>query len=295
MAERNMSGGESPVGVAGGRRESREIQSKVAGAASAAERQETTDPAVLTFLSGWRQFQHGEIVAGDRLAINYEPTRMAEPGRSGVSGVRLPRRVLGHARFLPGRQTEVASLLDTSGTEPRPPEAIPVPAAAQIAVPTDAEELEVWFEGTDGSATCWDSRFGENYRYRVVRPASLPEPLVRPLAEAVVDPGRVAIVDEAAIKHNALERPSAAPSQGKNMQTSLRLTVSVQGAEPTSRVWADAHVFDTNGRFAHSATLPLEDAGAMDGIAVSSGSAVSCSRDTWPLRAPPRPDRTRGR
>ncbi len=65
------------------------------------------------------------------------------------------------AHTWPGREVMPSTILD-------PPYAVDVP--------DDATEVEMWFKNTDerpGGCLTWDSRFGQNYHFRVVE-ASLP-------------------------------------------------------------------------------------------------------------------------
>ena len=106
--------------------------------------------ATLRFLPGWQETIEGEIVQGGTLLIEYTLGRTIE-AFSDAGGV-TPPNVEAHVRFAPGGQHLMAS----------------VSAACEVPIPGDATSLELWFHGTDRDrTTAWDSRFGENYRFRV--------------------------------------------------------------------------------------------------------------------------------
>src|SRR3954469_3758741 len=110
----------------------------------------TPDAAVLAFLDGWRELQHGDITAGGALVVRYEPSRLSV-------GSGAAREIVGYARFLPGGQVRHATLRGR-----RAPRAAPF--AAEIAVPPETKQVELWFQCTDeGGDSIWDSRYGENY------------------------------------------------------------------------------------------------------------------------------------
>src|SRR5919107_5149973 len=137
-------------------------------------RSTTSDAAVLAFLDGWRELQHGDITAGGSLVVRYEPTRF-----SPVDG--RAREIVGYARFLPGGQIRHATLRGR-----RAPRAAPF--AAEIAVPPETKQVELWFQCTDETGeTIWDSRFGENYRFDVVRPRPRPTDSLHLRHGAVID------------------------------------------------------------------------------------------------------------
>ena len=78
------------------------------------------DAAVLAFLDGWRELQHGDITAGGSLVVRYEPSRLQAPAKE----------IVGYARFLPGGQIRHATL-----RERRAPRTTAV--AAEIPVPPE--------------------------------------------------------------------------------------------------------------------------------------------------------------
>jgi hypothetical protein len=107
--------------------------------------------ATLRFLPEWREVLEGEIVQGGALRIEYtaERTLQAFSGPDGLT----PPNVEAHLRFKPGGQHLMGS----------------VSTAFEIPVPEDAQEVILFFQATDRDrTTAWDSRYGENYRYRVV-------------------------------------------------------------------------------------------------------------------------------
>jgi hypothetical protein len=142
--------------------------SRARAAVTAATAAPTTaaDAAVLTFAAGWQELQQGTILAGGSLVLEYEPARLLESLAAEAAG----GDIVGYARFSPGGPVQSAPLLGGTAARATRRAAASTPVAAEIPVPAEAEEVELWFErrGAEGS-TSWDSRFGANYRFDVVR------------------------------------------------------------------------------------------------------------------------------
>ena len=210
----------------------------------------TADAAVLAFLDGWRELQHGDITAGGSLVVRYDPSRLHGTGRE----------IVGYARFLPGGQIRHATL-----RERRMPRTTAV--AAEIRVPPETRQVELWFQCTDADGeTIWDSRFGENYRFDVVRPR--PNDSLHARAGAVVDAALICVAEDAAVKENAFESRPGYPRAGASLQTNLHVAARVQrpadAAGAAEGVWVDVHFFDADASLIHGDTLPLRRTGEAD-------------------------------
>jgi hypothetical protein len=137
--------------------------------AGAAERPNSaTRRALLAFLSDWRHHQDGEITAGGSLVVHYDPARFPHEDPASVGSASCD--IIGYVRFLPGGELRHAALATLGdGNSPLPDDGS-TSVAAEIPVPPETEAVELWFQRTDAAgATEWDSRFGENYRFGVVR------------------------------------------------------------------------------------------------------------------------------
>jgi hypothetical protein len=199
--------------------------------------------AVLAFKSDWQQEQEGSITAGGTFTVRYEPARFAGA-----------REIVGFARFLPGGQVRHATLLRPK--RPARKTAEPVVAAADIPVPPETRLVELWFQSTDESgAIVWDSRFGENYRFDVVRPRPTVAESLHLRGGAVVDASAISVTDDAAVKANALPG-------GASLQTSLHVVARVKPSLDVGQVWIDVHFFDGEAALIHGDTLPLRHTGA---------------------------------
>ena len=137
--------------------------------AGAAEREDSpTRRALLAFLSDWRELQQGEITAGGSLLVHYDPARFPVEDPTGVGS--LSCDIIGYARFLPGGELRRAALVGLGAGNSPVPDDGSISVAAEITVPPESEHVELWFQRTDAAgATEWDSRFGQNYRFGVVR------------------------------------------------------------------------------------------------------------------------------
>ena len=135
----------------------------------AAEREDSpTRRALLAFLSDWRELQQGEITAGGSLVVHYDPARFPVEDPAGVGA--LSCDIIGYARFLPGGELRHAALATLGDGNSPVPDDGSLSVAAEIPVPPETEGVELWFQRTDAAgATEWDSRFGANYRFDVVR------------------------------------------------------------------------------------------------------------------------------
>jgi hypothetical protein len=221
--------------------------------AAAVAAEETQDTAVLAFLEGWRELQTGDITAGGSLVVRYEPSRFAATP---------VKEIVGFAKFLPGGQVRHATLRGRAARTKKP-----APRAAEIAVPPETRHVELWFQcvGESGEVV-WDSRFGENYRFDVVRPRPKASETLGVRQGAVVDSSVISVEDDAAVKANAFAGRPGYPSNGASLQTSLHIAARVRRAADVANVWIDVHFFEADATLIHGDTIPLRHAGpAADG------------------------------
>jgi hypothetical protein len=134
------------------------------------ENTEEGPQARLEFKVGWREVQRGEIRPGGRLIIDYDPERLTQCRRR-VREV-LDWHITAHVRYLPHGQHYTGGVLREKRPAPHGPVTGVEPVPFIVLVPQNAECVEVWFESTSsirGFCQAFDSRFGQNYRFAVVR------------------------------------------------------------------------------------------------------------------------------
>ena len=147
-----------------------------------------SDP-ILRFPGRGEVEQHGDIVAGGRLRIEYAWGRMLQP-RNGelpcrsasytiyfdpASGARTHVRIpawdlQAHVRFWPGEQYSHESVVGfpthpTYGGLVDSPHNVPI----EVGVPADAVSVELWFRNADAGCEALDNRNGENYHFEIER------------------------------------------------------------------------------------------------------------------------------
>jgi hypothetical protein len=129
------------------------------------------EQAKLQFLPGWRDLQQGNIRAGGKLIIEYDPERLPR-GRTNFRGA-LFGDIEVNVKFHPGEQFYSGSVLEqTRDQGGRGMVVSLVPKGYEVLVPIDASEVELWFRGFYQTTTFyeeWDSRYGKNYWYQVVQ------------------------------------------------------------------------------------------------------------------------------
>ena len=229
--------------------------------------------AVVTFLADWQEHRDADPTAGGRLVLAYDPLRLAP-------AVDAKLAVVGYAHFLPGGQLRTVPLSESVPQASANGDGPARLAAGDVAVPEDAEAVELWFEASSGNGPRWDSRFGQNYRLAVA-PAPA-HPRTPPTADALVKPAQAAttvalrpgarrtpaavrVLADGAVKENAFPSRSGYPSTATNLQTRVHVTARVRDADETAKVYVDVHVLDDQGRLAHAETLPLRyDRGPAD-------------------------------
>lgn len=125
--------------------------------------------ATLSFRYDHREFQHGAIVAGGVLRVEYDQARLRDC-RSEYMSVPLWSLDAG-VRFLPGGQTFTGPVVEASVAQDGRPANPVLDVPFEVQVPDDATSAELWFHNhaeARGRCDAWDSDFGRNYRYPVV-------------------------------------------------------------------------------------------------------------------------------
>lgn len=122
--------------------------------------------ATLSFLGGYTQRQHGAIVAGDRLEIDYELGRLTTC-RDTHNGYRF-WSLDAYAQFQPSGQTVSGSVVGSNG-----PTIYPMPFVTDV--PAGTTSVAIWFHNySPPSCEGWDSNLGANYVFPVVATATPP-------------------------------------------------------------------------------------------------------------------------
>jgi hypothetical protein len=219
--------------------------------------------AVLRFRyapSGSGVSRSGLIRPGARLAIAYDPTRLA----NAAAGAHLADEILAHVRFHPGGQVASGPVAQRAASDPPSPTGAPRPVSYALPVPDDATQVEVWFERRgDAGADAWDSRYGQNFWFDVDRTGlAVPHDSVSFRSGAIVDAGVIAVVADAAGKGR-----TPAGASGSRVVVRMALEARIRDAASARAAWADVHVFDGAEELVHAATVPLDRRSADDEVA----------------------------
>ncbi len=122
--------------------------------------------ATLSVLGGWVEQQHGAIVAGDQLEIDYDLGRLTTC-RDTHNGYRF-WSLDAYAQFQPGGQTVYGSVVGSNG-----PTIYPMPFVTDV--PAGTTSVAIWFRNySPPSCEGWDSNLGANYVFPVVATATPP-------------------------------------------------------------------------------------------------------------------------
>ena len=178
--------------------------------------------------------------------MEYDPARL--PPGSDTSHVTT--EIVGHARFEPGGETRTWPV---SGSGVSPTSRTDRGSAVELQIPEDATHLEIWFEsrGPDGPVG-WDSRYGQNYSFAVMAAGlAVPEPAVALRDDALLRPGMIRVIDDAATKET-----TAVGSSGRRLRTGLFVRAVV--AATAIDAWADIHVFDAAAELIHIGQVILQ-------------------------------------
>lgn len=120
--------------------------------------------ASVDFEAGWRTAQHGAIVQGGKLTVNYNLYRLPECHNATRYGY-AAWETMANLRFLPGgerTETSVRGRRDMFGHDFY---SLPL----TVDVPTSARSVEMWFYTSgNGCATRYDSNYGYNHSFDVV-------------------------------------------------------------------------------------------------------------------------------
>jgi hypothetical protein len=103
--------------------------------------------ALLAFLAGWVQVQHGALGPGTHVDVTHDAARL--------SACPAPT-IFSFARFLPGGET-------FSSDE-----------HLSFDVPAGASSVELWFHAVAPGCEQWDSDYGRNWRFPVIAAATAP-------------------------------------------------------------------------------------------------------------------------
>lgn len=121
--------------------------------------------ATLQFGSDWKNTQHGALVAGGKVTVDYALARLLQCVDSRYQG--SPAwGITGHARFLPSG-TVVDGPLTEYGYAPGTGNVVN-PHLWTLELPKGQERVEFWFE--TGGRTCsphYDSDYGRNYPFAI--------------------------------------------------------------------------------------------------------------------------------
>lgn len=123
----------------------------------------------ITFTLDFHQLLTGELGAGARCAVRYDPLRIVPPGDPYRAGDPA-RPVTGHVRFRAGGEAADFALHSPVGVVSDPDIDITGQGTVLVGafdVPGDAEQVELWFSFVDAwGETRWDSALGANYHFR---------------------------------------------------------------------------------------------------------------------------------
>ena len=123
----------------------------------------TVPRATLAFENGYTQEQHGALVAGGRLIVDYALPRLPQC-RTSSGGAQL-WDIEAYAKWQPSGQVVSLSVTTVAGGER-------VARPTELAIPLDAQYVNLWFHNYDAERHCeaWDSAYGQNYRFSVLNP-----------------------------------------------------------------------------------------------------------------------------
>jgi DNA-binding response OmpR family regulator len=195
--------------------------------------------------------RHGLLHGGEWLRIEYDPARLAPADGHG----KTMTDVVCHLRFQPSGEQQSRSLRPQAEPLHRAKSGARRPLLCQVQIPTEAKQVDVWFEGRVASETSgWDSRYGRNFTFPVTDLGlPVPEHSVDLRCNARVDATRIQVVEDAASKEQV-----ALGASGSRLQTVLLVRAHVEEPSAGAAVWADLHVFDAMGELLHAVTIDLE-------------------------------------
>ncbi len=111
--------------------------------------------ATLSFNGGWTEAQHGAIVGGDQLEVDYDLGRLATC-RDTHNGFRF-WNLDAYAQFQPSGQIVSGTVVGSNGTS-----IFPVPFVTDV--PAGTTSVALWFHNwSPTGCDAWDSNYGANY------------------------------------------------------------------------------------------------------------------------------------
>ncbi len=129
--------------------------------------------SALVFGVSWSEFPVGILRAGQKVAIDYEPSRL--PDCRATHNGYPAWGMFSTVEFQPGGQTVTGPVVEFRNDNGRPlPEYYPVPFIVDI--PEDAREAVIWFHNESGAGNfcdTWDSDFGANYHFEIRPPRQI--------------------------------------------------------------------------------------------------------------------------
>lgn len=222
----------------------------------------TNTSATVQFLGDWRQAQSGAIERGGRLKVEYDMRQLPHcftQRRGAEFG-----DITAYVRFHPRGEIVSGSVVAPLHDRENPPWMVigHKPTPFETAVPDDATRAEIWFHNfseISGRCDAWDSRFGDNYWFEAGgAPPRIPTRPVSYRGGALTRPEMVNVLEQSATKVNVFPRPAGGgSSQGKDLQTLLKMTAWVAETAYGANAWIDAHVFDGNDTLNHAETITL--------------------------------------
>jgi hypothetical protein len=198
----------------------------------------------------------GQLHAGSQLIVEYDPSRLVDASTRSAD----MSEIVCHALFQPAGQEHSALLEFPTSVALR---VLGAPRAGffQTTIPEQSTLVELWFErrgpaGPDG----WDSRYGQNYTFPVVRDGlPVPEQSVALRPDALIDRGRIRVVQDAAAKAQ-----TTLGSCGSALQTELRVSAQISRPTELTTAWADIHVFDATWELIYRETIALRRPDSVD-------------------------------
>jgi hypothetical protein len=214
------------------------------------------EEATLHFWTGWSTSLRGHIRPGGRLTIDYELDRLpiCRGHREGAPAW----SIIGHVMFHPGGQLYNGTLVQHFVGDPlrvvNPPRMIPF----GVPVPTDAAQVEMWFQNTDASGcTTWDSSYGQNYWLDVVAEGlTIPKRSVSYRTGAIPSLEMVNVLTNQAVKKDVF--PKSHGGGGTDLQTWLSVRAWVRNIDYIKYAWVDVHIFDSMDELLESKTVALD-------------------------------------
>ncbi len=115
----------------------------------------------LEFRSDWEEVQHGAIVPGGLLVVEYDPMRLTACFGDSYMGS-ATWNTWAYGRLEPSGETFAGSVLSCDDPACTNPQGLPL----EVEVPVGTTAVELWFNSAGRSCgSHWDSNYGANYRF----------------------------------------------------------------------------------------------------------------------------------